>query len=43
MATSRAPVVPMKMALMTVAQVAKPGADFQIVELEIANRRASHD
>jgi D-arabinose 1-dehydrogenase-like Zn-dependent alcohol dehydrogenase len=35
MAASRVTVVPMKMAQMTVAQVSKPGADFDIVEREI--------
>jgi D-arabinose 1-dehydrogenase-like Zn-dependent alcohol dehydrogenase len=35
MATNRATVVPMKMAQMKVAQVSKPGADFEIVEREI--------
>ncbi|MFI5072162.1 MAG: alcohol dehydrogenase catalytic domain-containing protein, partial [Terriglobales bacterium] len=35
MATSRATVVPMKLAQMKVAQVPKPGADFQIVDREI--------
>jgi D-arabinose 1-dehydrogenase-like Zn-dependent alcohol dehydrogenase len=35
MATNRATVVPMKMAQMKVAQVPKPGADFEIVEREI--------
>jgi D-arabinose 1-dehydrogenase-like Zn-dependent alcohol dehydrogenase len=35
MATSRATVVPMKLARMKVAQVPKPGADFEIVEREI--------
>jgi D-arabinose 1-dehydrogenase-like Zn-dependent alcohol dehydrogenase len=35
MATSRATVVPMKIAQMKVAQVSRPGADFQIVEREI--------
>ena len=35
MATSRATVVPMKMAQMNVAQVSNPGADFRIVEREI--------
>jgi D-arabinose 1-dehydrogenase-like Zn-dependent alcohol dehydrogenase len=35
MATNRATVVPMKSAQMKVAQVPKPGADFEIVEREI--------
>ncbi|MGA8526099.1 MAG: alcohol dehydrogenase catalytic domain-containing protein, partial [Candidatus Sulfotelmatobacter sp.] len=35
MATNRATVVPMKMTQMKVAQVPKPGADFEIVEREI--------
>jgi D-arabinose 1-dehydrogenase-like Zn-dependent alcohol dehydrogenase len=35
LATNRATVVPMKMAQMKVAQVPKPGADFEIVEREI--------
>jgi D-arabinose 1-dehydrogenase-like Zn-dependent alcohol dehydrogenase len=35
MSTNRATVVPMKMAQMKVAQVPKPGADFEIVEREI--------
>ncbi|MFZ0277942.1 MAG: alcohol dehydrogenase [Candidatus Sulfotelmatobacter sp.] len=35
MATNRATVVPMKAAQMKVAQVPKPGADFEIVEREI--------
>ena len=35
MATSRATVLPMKTTQMKVAQVPKPGADFQIVEREI--------
>ncbi len=35
MATSRATVVPIKMTHMKVAQVPKPGADFEIVEREI--------
>src|SRR5271154_4561559 len=35
MAASRATVVPMKLARMKVAQVPKPGADFEIVEREI--------
>jgi D-arabinose 1-dehydrogenase-like Zn-dependent alcohol dehydrogenase len=35
MATNRATVVPMKTAQMKVAQVSKPGADFEIVEREI--------
>jgi len=35
MATSRATVVPTKMAQMNVAQVSNPGADFRIVEREI--------
>jgi len=35
MATSRATVVPMKMTQMKAAQISKPGADFEIVELEI--------
>jgi D-arabinose 1-dehydrogenase-like Zn-dependent alcohol dehydrogenase len=35
MATSRATVVPMKMTQMKVAQVSRPGADFEIVEREI--------
>jgi Zn-dependent alcohol dehydrogenase len=35
MATSKATVVPMKMAQMKVAQVSTPGADFEIVEREI--------
>ena len=35
MATRRAALVPMKMTQMKVAQVPKPGADFQIVEREI--------
>jgi D-arabinose 1-dehydrogenase-like Zn-dependent alcohol dehydrogenase len=35
MAANRATVVPMKMAQMKVAQVPKPGADFEIVEREI--------
>src|ERR1700678_3219453 len=35
MASSRATVVPMKMAKMKVAQVSKPGAPFEIVEREI--------
>lgn len=35
MATSRATVVPMKMTPMKAVQVPRPGADFQIVELEI--------
>ena len=35
MATSRIAVVPMKVTQMKVAQVSKPGADFQIVEREI--------
>ena len=35
MATSRIEVVPMKLAQMKVAQVPKPGADFQIVQREI--------
>ena len=36
MATSR--VVPMKMTQMKVAQVSKPGADFEIVEREFLRR-----
>ena len=35
MATNRAAVVPMKAAQMKVAQVPKPGADFEIVEREV--------
>ena len=35
MATNRATVVPMKAAQMKVAQVPKPGADFEIVEREV--------
>src|ERR1700685_1363424 len=35
MATSKATVVPMKAARMKVAQVPKPGADFEVVEREI--------
>jgi len=35
MATNRATVVPMKAARMKVAQVPKPGAEFEIVEREI--------
>jgi len=42
MATSRATVVPMKMAQMTAAQVPKPGADFQIVERGIPEPDAGH-
>jgi D-arabinose 1-dehydrogenase-like Zn-dependent alcohol dehydrogenase len=42
MATSRATVVPMKMTQMKVAQVPKPGADFQIVEREIPEPGAGH-
>jgi D-arabinose 1-dehydrogenase-like Zn-dependent alcohol dehydrogenase len=40
MATSR--VVPMKMAQMKVAQVSKPGGDFEIVEREIPTPVAGH-
>src|SRR5271166_6102043 len=40
MATSK--VVPMKMTQMKVAQVSKPGADFEIVEREIPNPGAGH-
>jgi D-arabinose 1-dehydrogenase-like Zn-dependent alcohol dehydrogenase len=40
MATSR--VVPMKMAKMKVAQISKPGADFEIVEREIPTPVAGH-
>ena len=42
MATSRATVVPMKMAQMKVAQVSNPGADFRIVEREIPEPDAGH-
>jgi D-arabinose 1-dehydrogenase-like Zn-dependent alcohol dehydrogenase len=42
MATSRAPVVPMKMAQMKAAQVPKPGADFEIVERGIPEPGAGH-
>src|SRR6202050_758631 len=42
MATSRATVVPMKMAQMKAAQVPKPGADFEIVERGIAEPDAGH-
>jgi D-arabinose 1-dehydrogenase-like Zn-dependent alcohol dehydrogenase len=42
MATSRATVVPMKMTQMKSAQVSGPGADFQIVEREIAEPDARH-
>ncbi|HEY6304700.1 MAG TPA: alcohol dehydrogenase [Terriglobales bacterium] len=42
MATSRATVVPMKMAQMKVAQVPKPGADFEIVERGIPEPGAGH-
>ncbi len=42
MATSRATVVPMKLAQMKVAQVPKPGADFQIVEREIPKPEVGH-
>ena len=40
MATNR--VVPMKMAKMKVAQISKPGADFEIVEREIPAPNAGH-
>ncbi len=40
MATSR--VVPMKMTQMKVAQISKPGADFEIVERDIPNPDAGH-
>src|SRR5580700_370041 len=40
MATSR--VVPMKMTKMKVAQISKPGADFEIVEREIPTPNAGH-
>ena len=40
MATSR--VVPMKMTQMMVAQISKPGADFEIVEREIPKPDAGH-
>ena len=40
MATSR--VVPMKMTQMKVAQVSKPGADFEIVERDIPTPDAGH-
>ena len=40
MATSR--VVPMKMTQMKVAQVSKPGGDFEIVEREIPTPDAGH-
>src|SRR5271165_3626431 len=40
MATSR--VVPMKMTQMKVAQISKPGADFEIVEREIPTPDAGH-
>jgi D-arabinose 1-dehydrogenase-like Zn-dependent alcohol dehydrogenase len=40
MATSR--VVPMKMTTMKVAQVSKPGADFEVVEREIPTPDAGH-
>jgi D-arabinose 1-dehydrogenase-like Zn-dependent alcohol dehydrogenase len=42
MATSRAMVVPMRLAQMKVAQVPKPGADFQIVEREIPKPGVGH-
>jgi D-arabinose 1-dehydrogenase-like Zn-dependent alcohol dehydrogenase len=42
MATSRATIVPMKVTQMKVAQVPKPGADFQIVEREIPAPGAGH-
>jgi D-arabinose 1-dehydrogenase-like Zn-dependent alcohol dehydrogenase len=42
MAASRANVMPMKMVQMKAAQVASPGADFQIVEREIPEPGAGH-
>jgi D-arabinose 1-dehydrogenase-like Zn-dependent alcohol dehydrogenase len=42
MATSRATIVAMKVTQMKVAQVPKPGADFQIVEREIPAPGAGH-
>ncbi len=42
MATSRATVVPMKMAQMKVVQVPKPGADFEIVERGIPEPGPGH-
>jgi hypothetical protein len=43
MATSRATVVPMKMAQRKAAQVPKPGADFEIVErgIRLSEQRRS--
>jgi D-arabinose 1-dehydrogenase-like Zn-dependent alcohol dehydrogenase len=42
MAASRATVVPMKLTQMKAAQVAKPGADFEIIEREIPEPDAGH-